>query len=106
MTRVKQTANGRIGKLVARHTDYAVPMNEVRFGYGTAMLKDSEISEMERLSVPGTELQPGDYLVAHNDYVAKIEQGQLPEGARYADITTASGMVKRCWEGFLTRVER
>ena len=35
------------GELVARHTDYAVPMNEVRVASGrTAMLKDAESKEV------------------------------------------------------------
>ncbi len=39
------SGNVREGEFVARHTDYAVPMNEVRYDGGrrTAMLKDDEL---------------------------------------------------------------
>lgn len=45
---VRSRISGDLGAWKARHTDYAVPMNEVRIGDRTAMLKDSEIEAVSR----------------------------------------------------------
>lgn len=108
-TKVVQKSTGRAGTKVARHTDYAEPMNEVLMDDGyTAMLKDSEIERADAgrtwLSVDALEICPGDLLI--DGYAARIELGQLDLGAKYADVTLDTGEIRRCWEGFLYRVAR
>ncbi len=104
--RIQQLSTGQIGTWVARHEDYAVPMNEVKFGTTTALLKDDEIKIVGYEKVSGIDIQLGDYRPLDNDYVAKVELGQVEAGARYADVTTDTGIIDRCWEGFFYSIVR
>ncbi len=53
----------------------------------------------------GTEINQGDILAFMGLSVTAVNLGQLPEGARYADVTTTDGDIARCWDGFLYRVK-
>jgi hypothetical protein len=60
-------------------------------------------------SIPGTEIRVGDRRYAGwalHYTVVSVRTGGVPNGARYADVTTSDGETQRCWEGFLYRVGR
>jgi hypothetical protein len=63
-------------------------------------------------SVPGTEIQPGDYVLGNDGTMGPplavnlVIQRQHPLGARYADLTLEDGSCRQCWQGFLYRVGR
>lgn len=57
-------------------------------------------------SVKGTELKVGDILLFPDpSEIVEIIPQRHPLGARYADVRTADGVCRQCWEGFLYRIE-
>lgn len=51
--------------------------------------------------VKGTRLQVGQTLCFPvPQVIVRVVPGQHAAGARYADVTTADGTTRRCWEGF------
>lgn len=57
------------------------------------------------LNVGGLEVCPGDQML-DGAFVARIEPGQLPAGARFLDLILDTGVICRSWAGFIYRVNR
>lgn len=102
------------GTWVARHTDYAVPLNEIKYGREgyTALLKDDEFAflphwehEREWFSCPGMEVCVGDKLIT-GEYVARLQPGRCAGGAIFQDAYLDDGGVVTLWNCFLYHIAR